>query len=91
MKMTLQLVICEDDGREETIADVVILEKTCQQPEQVGLTLAEAKSSYRGCSSLLWSGKLPHLWPRGPAARRVGLRCPPKGTTPSPSGHSLGP
>jgi hypothetical protein len=44
MKMTLQLVVCEDAGREETIADVVILEKTCQQPEQVGLTLAEAKT-----------------------------------------------
>jgi hypothetical protein len=44
MKMTVQLVVCEDDGREETITDVVILEKTCQQIEQVGLTLAEAKS-----------------------------------------------
>ena len=44
MKMTLQLVVCEDDGREETITDVVILEKTCQQIEQVGLTLAEAKT-----------------------------------------------
>jgi len=41
--MTVQLVVCEDDGREETITDVVILEKTCQQIEQVGLTLAEAK------------------------------------------------
>ena len=44
MKMTVQLVVCEDDGREETITDVVILEKTCQQLEQVGLTLAEAKT-----------------------------------------------
>ena len=44
MKMTVQLVVCEDDGREETITDVVILEKTCQQIEQVGLTLAEAKT-----------------------------------------------
>jgi hypothetical protein len=44
MKMTVQLVVCEDDGREETITNVVILEKTCQQIEQVGLTLAEAKT-----------------------------------------------
>ena len=44
MKMTVQLVVCEDDGREETITDVVILEKTCQQIEQVGFTLAETKT-----------------------------------------------
>jgi hypothetical protein len=44
MKMIVQFVVCEDDGREETITDVVILEKTCQQLEQVGLTLAEAKT-----------------------------------------------
>ena len=39
MKMTLQLVVCEDDGREETIADVVILEKTCQQPNRCPPTI----------------------------------------------------
>jgi hypothetical protein len=44
MKMTVQLLVCGDDGREETITDVVILEKTCQQLERVGLTLAEAKT-----------------------------------------------
>jgi hypothetical protein len=44
MKMIVQFVVCEDDGREETITDVVILERTCQQLEQVGLTLAEAKT-----------------------------------------------
>ena len=44
MKMIVQLVVGEDDGREETITDVVILEKTCQQLEQGGLTLAEAKT-----------------------------------------------
>jgi hypothetical protein len=44
MKMTVQLVVGEDDGHEETITDVVILEKTCQQLDQVGFTLAEAKT-----------------------------------------------
>jgi hypothetical protein len=44
MKMTVQRVVCEDDGHEETITDVVILEKTCQQLEQVGLTRAEAQT-----------------------------------------------
>ena len=44
MKITVHLVIDDDDGHEETITDVVVLEKACQQIEQVGLTLAEAKS-----------------------------------------------
>jgi hypothetical protein len=44
MKITVYLVIDDDDGHEETITDVVFLEKACQQIEQVGLTLAEAKS-----------------------------------------------
>jgi hypothetical protein len=44
MKMIGPFVVCEDDGRDETITDVVILEKTCPQLEQVGLTRAEAKT-----------------------------------------------
>jgi hypothetical protein len=44
MKITVQLVVCEDDGHEETVTDVVILEKTCQRLEQVGSSLAEAKT-----------------------------------------------
>jgi hypothetical protein len=53
MKMTVQLVVCEDDGREETITDVVILEKTCQQLEQVGSPSQRLKHSYRGCSGIV--------------------------------------
>jgi hypothetical protein len=44
MKVKMQLVMCDDEGHEETITDVVVLEKACQQIEQVGLTLAEAKT-----------------------------------------------
>jgi hypothetical protein len=44
MKIKVHLVIHDDDDHEETITDVVVLEKACQQIEQVGLTLAEAKS-----------------------------------------------
>ena len=91
MKITVQLVVCDDDGHEETITDVVVLEKACQQIEQVGLTLAEAKTLLRRCSSILWSGKPPHFWPRARTARRVAPRSAPRGTTPSPSGRSLGP
>jgi hypothetical protein len=45
MKITLQLVVCDDDGHEETFTDVVVLEKACQRIEHLGLTLAEAKQT----------------------------------------------
>jgi hypothetical protein len=48
MKITVQLVVCEDDGHEETVTEVVILEKAYQRIEQVGLTLAEAKTLLTG-------------------------------------------
>jgi hypothetical protein len=44
MKITVQLVVCDDDDHKETLTDVVVLEKACQRIEQVGLTLAEAKA-----------------------------------------------
>jgi hypothetical protein len=43
MRVKLQLVICHDDGREETITDVVTLQKDHRRLEHLGLTLAEAK------------------------------------------------
>jgi hypothetical protein len=45
MKITLQLVVCDDDGHEETFTDAVVLEKACQRLEHLGLTLAEAKQT----------------------------------------------
>jgi len=35
--------MCADDGREDTVADVIVLQKDYQRLEHVGLTLAEAK------------------------------------------------
>src|SRR5712691_7176121 len=43
MRVKLQLVICSDDGHEETVTDVVTLKKDHQRIEHLGLTLAEAK------------------------------------------------
>jgi glycyl-tRNA synthetase (class II) len=43
MKITVQLVVCDDDGHEETFTDVVVLEKACQRMEH--LTLAAAKQT----------------------------------------------
>ena len=43
MRVTLQLVMCSDDGQEETITDIVTLKKDSQRLEHLGLTLREAK------------------------------------------------
>jgi hypothetical protein len=46
MQCKLQLVICTDDGCEETVTDLVTLKKNCKRIEHLGLTLAEVLSSY---------------------------------------------
>ena len=43
MRLKVQLVICADDERPDTIHDVAMLEKDCHRIEQLGLTLSEAK------------------------------------------------
>jgi hypothetical protein len=43
MRLKVQLVICTANDGTDTIHDVAVLEKDCQQLEQLGLTLAEAK------------------------------------------------
>src|SRR6266403_1151262 len=42
-RVTLQLVICHDDGHEETVTDVITLNKHNQRIEHLGLSLAESK------------------------------------------------
>jgi hypothetical protein len=43
MRVKLQLVICHDDGHEETVTDVITLNKNTKRIEHLGLTLAESK------------------------------------------------
>jgi len=43
MRITLQLVLCNDQGDEETVTDVITLNKNHQRVEHLGLTLAESK------------------------------------------------
>ena len=43
MRVKLQLVMCSDEGQEETVTDVITLNKNSQRIEHRGLTLAEAK------------------------------------------------
>src|SRR5262245_1568639 len=43
MRIKLQLVLCSDEGHEETVTDVITLNKNSQRIEHLGLTMAEAK------------------------------------------------
>jgi len=43
MRVKLQLVMCSDEGQEETVTGVITLNKNSQRIEHLGLTLAEAK------------------------------------------------
>jgi len=43
MKIKVQLVVCDDEGHEETFTDVVVLEKGCARIEPLCLPLADAK------------------------------------------------
>ena len=43
MKIRVQLMVCDDDGHEETFTAVAVFEKACQRIEHRGLTLPEAK------------------------------------------------
>jgi len=43
MRLKLQLVLCNDQGDEETVTDVITLNKNHQRLEHLGLTLAESK------------------------------------------------
>jgi hypothetical protein len=44
MKIKVQLVVCAEDGREEQVQEVAMVEKPHQQIEHLGFTWAEAKS-----------------------------------------------
>src|SRR5215510_7204755 len=43
MHVKLQLIMCRDDGQEESITDVITLQKDSQRIEHLGLTRREAK------------------------------------------------
>src|SRR5499433_1580584 len=47
MRVKLQLVMCSDEGQEETVTDVITLDKNHRRIEHLGLTLAEAKQLLR--------------------------------------------
>jgi hypothetical protein len=44
MKMKVRLVVCAEDGREEEVHEIAVVEKPHERIEHLGLTLAEAKA-----------------------------------------------
>jgi hypothetical protein len=59
MRVKLQLVICHDDGQEETVTDVITLNKNNQRIEHLGLSLAESKHLLGTLQRHLSSTKIP--------------------------------
>jgi hypothetical protein len=45
MRSKVQLVVCTEDGQEDTVHEMMVLDKACQRIEHLGLTRAEAKQS----------------------------------------------
>lgn len=43
MHVKLQLVMCDDDGREETVTGLITLQKDSTRIEHLGLSLKEVK------------------------------------------------
>src|SRR5881397_240268 len=43
MRVKLQLVMCSNEGQEETVTDVITRNKNSQRIEHLGVTLAESK------------------------------------------------
>jgi hypothetical protein len=50
MKIKVQLVVCAEDGREEQVQDVAMVEKSHQQIEHLGLTLGYVRDTCKNRS-----------------------------------------
>jgi hypothetical protein len=46
MRVKLQLVVCHDDGYEETVTDIITLNKQNKRIEHLGLSLAGSKQGF---------------------------------------------
>ena len=53
MQFKVQLIATADDGREDTVIDIAVLDKDCHQIEQLGLTLAESKEILKTTQQVL--------------------------------------
>ena len=71
MRVKLQLVMCSDAGQEETVTDVITLDKDNRRIEHLGLTLAEAQQLLSTCSNTCFNNKSTPFSTHVPPARIV--------------------
>jgi hypothetical protein len=71
MRVKLQLVICNDDGQNTTVTDVVTLKKDTTRLEHLGLTLTEAKQLLKTIQKQLLASKSTDFWQPSPSVRSV--------------------
>src|SRR5437016_14121591 len=69
MRIKLQLVMCSDDGQEDTITDLVTLQKDSQRIEHLHLPLREANSSCTPSRNACCNTKLTRFSTRAQPAR----------------------
>ena len=72
MRVKLQLVMCNDEGHEETVTDVITLNKNNQRIEHLGLTLSEANNCLAPPSVTCCGNKLTPFLTRAQIARTAG-------------------
>lgn len=91
MHCKIQLVMCTDDGREETVTDVITLTKDCQRCEHLGLTLAEAKQLLTTIEQQLLEQQVDTFLASRSHCATCGTALKVKGDLPERSAHSLAP
>jgi hypothetical protein len=69
MRVKLQLVLCHDDGREETVTDIVSWQRDYRRIEHLGLTLAESKQLLKRIQKNCCNSKSIGIWKPTPRAR----------------------
>ena len=91
MRVKLQLVMCSDDGQEETVTDIVTLQKDTQRIEHLGLTLREAKQLLNTIQKHLLQHQVEAFLERAQPARTAALPSKPKALIPARSAPCLAP
>ena len=91
MRVKLQLVMCTDDGQEETVTDIVTLQKDSQRIEHLGLTLREAKQLLNTIQKHLLQHQVAAFLLRAQPVQTAALSSKPKAIIPARSAPCLGP
>jgi hypothetical protein len=91
MRVKLQLIMCSDDGHEDTITDIVTLQKDSQRIEHLGLTIREAKQLLNTIQKHCCNTSLRRFSTRAQPARTAAPPSKPKAIIPVRSAPCLTP